>query len=267
MRHDLVDQLERLVDGELSDSEQVTLLKEIDSHQDIWRWLALRLLEEQAWRGALRQPGCQRLADRPVSDLTHAQAIELTAASLMSPAAARSGDRRRVPGWAMAAAALLLVSLGFSIGSLATSRGRQPLFGSQAWLARDGGPAGGPVTVDRLAAAEDQPSAATAGDWERLAEFGAGDPAMWGPVGEFRFVDYPGAPHEVGLPLYAVERLTPEMLYGDPQQWQEIEQWQERFREVGHRLNVEQAVFTGVLEDGSHLVIPTWQFQLLPETL
>lgn len=267
MRDDLVDQLERLVDGELSDTEQVALLKDLDSHRDAWRWLATRLLEEQLWRGATQQAGAEGIADRPVSDLAVSQLGGHSVAPTL-PAAAQSPNHR-FTALTMASAAVLLVSLGFSIGSLVTSRGPQPA--SVADLDRHRLSEEAQATELAAQRPEKLPAENLLAGIQPAAtqpvELGAAEPAVWGPVGEFRFVDHPGGPSEFGLPLFAVERLTPEMLYGDAQQWQAIEQWQERFRAMGQRLLVEPAVLAGVLEDGSQLVIPTWQFQLLPETL
>ncbi|CAN5368629.1 hypothetical protein BH10PLA2_BH10PLA2_11960 [soil metagenome] len=46
-------QLDRLVDGELSDNERIDVLRSLESEHDGWRRCALAFLEAQSWRQAL----------------------------------------------------------------------------------------------------------------------------------------------------------------------------------------------------------------------
>src|SRR5947209_7135189 len=47
--------LDRLVDGELTESARADLLRRLDETADGWRHLALAFLEGQSWRTALKE--------------------------------------------------------------------------------------------------------------------------------------------------------------------------------------------------------------------
>ena len=97
------DPVDRLVAGDLSDSERRDLLLRLENDPDGWRSCALAFLEDQAWRQALgiRDTAEPRLGRSPPHDL-----IELAASK---PVWIRRGS--------LAAAVLLVVfASGFTVG-------------------------------------------------------------------------------------------------------------------------------------------------------
>ena len=106
-------QLDRLVDGELSEAERRTLLASFDARPDAWRRCALAFLEAQSWRGEMRVLGHSSVENR-------AAASPLTR---LSPARGEGNTVRPVSRWwresygglplAMAACFLLALSVAW----------------------------------------------------------------------------------------------------------------------------------------------------------
>jgi hypothetical protein len=96
-QHDDLRVLDRLVDGELSESDRRELLAALDDEPGAWRRCALTFLEAQTWRGdleAYRSP--------------HVAREEIIARSVMSTVT------RRV-GWFLAMAASVVVAFGLGL--------------------------------------------------------------------------------------------------------------------------------------------------------
>lgn len=89
---------DRLVDGELSESQRRELLATLDSRPDGWRRCALAFLESQEWSAHLKQ--------RPIVQLTAPRAV---------PAVADNRARNYKAFLAIAASTLVAFSIGLSI--------------------------------------------------------------------------------------------------------------------------------------------------------
>ena len=127
---DLLESMDRLVDGELSESERDALLRSCDDSPALWRNLALAYIEAQSWRedmGVLAQVWATDSATnrgdvvamdaRSVSPDGNAVASSSSDGSVVWP------WKRNMNYMGMAAAVLISIGLGFGFGSLVNSLG------------------------------------------------------------------------------------------------------------------------------------------------
>jgi hypothetical protein len=97
--------LDRLVDGELLDTERRLLLQRLEAEPDGWRRCALAFLEAQAWHDSLG----------PATDSVVDRSIAATAAAPTIPAPRRLGGRLFASFSALAACVAVAFALGWSM--------------------------------------------------------------------------------------------------------------------------------------------------------
>ncbi|MCA9199851.1 MAG: hypothetical protein KDA87_20065 [Planctomycetales bacterium] len=130
---ELLELMDRLVDGELSDAERNSLLRQCEETPDWWRSLALSYVEAQAWSNDLQD------AMWGLQEMEGSNALVATSDSLVSqpmkPLSTTSRMAAGDAGWpwtrmmnymGMAAAVLVSLSLGFGFGSFVNSFGQNP---------------------------------------------------------------------------------------------------------------------------------------------
>jgi len=216
--------LDRLVDGELTESERHELLLRLERSPDGWRRCALAFLEAQAWRGEARALLNER-----------AQASEPVGAFTVSAAGGAKSNWSRLGIWL----------------PLATAAGFLLAVGSIKWFDDTSGaigPAGGPVAT---APTEAVPQATLAGgrsdDNLRLV-------VAPGPGGERRVVD---------VPLVESERMN-EALFGPWSQPQLPPEVLRMLEQNGNQVVRERRLMPFDLEDGRRVVVPMDQLEIRP---
>ena len=93
-------EIDRLVDGELSEAERRDLLSRLDAEPDSWRQCAVAFLEAQSWREAMRSISADSVEPAAVADRD------------------RASWRRLRSVLATACSLLLALGVGFAVGDL-----------------------------------------------------------------------------------------------------------------------------------------------------
>ncbi|MEZ6119257.1 MAG: hypothetical protein R3C28_22170 [Pirellulaceae bacterium] len=130
---ELLELMDRLVDGELTDAERDSLLRQCEENPDWWRSLALSYVEAQTWSHDLQDAlwGLQEMHSAnslaPYSDKSVSPLTPTGLPVLHSPAGATGWPWKRMMNYmGMAAAVLVSLSLGFGFGSFVNSFNQDP---------------------------------------------------------------------------------------------------------------------------------------------
>lgn len=227
-------QIDRLVDGELSEAARSALLSRFDTEPDGWRRCALAFLEAQSWHAELTS-----LADESAPETAG------TAKRVTSPPLRR--DWSSVLNWA--AAVLVAFALGWFVG-----------LGSDWQRGRSG--------VDRIAergAASDNATGDLAGNGadtfaepsrevtlEKDATGGEPD-ALGALLATVRFPD-DGDGAEMQVPIYEGPDIDEAWLREQPPALPEYvkRQWERR----GYKVSQQRWLYPFELEDGRQVVLP-----------
>lgn len=216
--------LDRLVDGQLSETQRRELLAQLDTVPDAWRRCALAFLEAQCWRETFRavpqEPAAQTLV--PASPVARPRRWLGTVGTLL----------------AMAASFLLALGLGSWI------RWGWPASGSPAEPATPLATTsdGGPEIPDAAEPATPSPREAQAEPWQTVAL----------PASD--------ADGSVSLPAAERDRLDEGWLDGlpssiPPEMLQALQQ-------SGHRVDVQRRLVPYPMNDGRQLVVPVDQLDV-----
>lgn len=154
--------LDKLVDGELTETDRKVLLSALDDEPGAWRRCALAFLEAQTWRGDFTQllagsalSSIEKAVGLKSSD-SPAAAVAPANAALHSGTASQSGVSRsaatsfapsRVLEYAMALAACLLVAFGLGIWARGAWQDTNGFAGQGAAQFAHGGSAFAPATT------------------------------------------------------------------------------------------------------------------------
>ena len=230
---------DRLVDGELSESQRTELLNSLDQEPDGWRRCALAFLEAQCWKkelGGLRQT--MPAAQAPLS-------------SAVAPSR-RPTKRRSSPfglaGTLAAMAATFLLFLGAGVlwqhsgnrlGNFFAAAGSNQIASN-----KDGRPTTPSGTQTAVARADSQPNNASAPwQWVRLSPAGSTDPG-----------------ESVRLPALERDRMDQQWLQSLPSPIpQNVVQALQR---SGYQVQRQQELMPMPLKDGRQLVVPVDKVQL-----
>ena len=216
--------LDRLVDGELTESERRELLMRLERSPDGWRRCALAFLEAQAWRGEARALLSERVsAPAPVG------AYRVSAAG------------RTKSNWS---------GLGIWL-TLATAAGFLLAVGYLKWFDGAGGAMGTAVGPVATTPSQAVPQTTLAGgrndDNLRLV-------VAPGPGGERRVVD---------VPLVESERMN-EALFGPWSQQQLPQEVLRMLEQNGNQVVRERRLMPFDLQDGRRVVVPMDQLEIRP---
>lgn len=216
---DLSRAIDRLVDGELSDEEQVRLLRRLDAEPRGWRRLALAYVEAQAWGRDFRQTLAP--ADRPMS----------VVCPLPPPGSrARTGNSR----WLLAAVCVSCLSVGFWLSL--------PFF------------RGGMSSTARDQPGDFQESVAKA--VKSVPKMTADDPAgiQGSPtMVRVRSASQGGESQEVDVPLIRASQVNPDWLHSRGTLSPKVRR---DLRNAGHDVEEFRRLIPFELEDGRWGVIP-----------
>lgn len=222
--------IQRCVDGELSEAAQQELLQRLDETDIGWRDLALAFVENQVIAGA-----CRRAAER-----------ETEPPAAISPAAPRTRQhaappiaRRRlsVTNWTVTLASAVI---GVGIGLLA---------------------GGGRSVVDStatppVATAASDPAPTSARDPDSPTTHDTDFPQ---PVMNVEFADASGDASNWTLPVYAADDLGPDYWQAGDVLPSEIERDLSR---RGYRLDHEREFYSIPLDDGREIAVPVDTYQV-----
>ncbi|MGH7200161.1 MAG: hypothetical protein ACREJB_06120 [Planctomycetaceae bacterium] len=229
------DQLDRLVDGELSESERRGLIARFDELPDGWRRCALAFLEAQAWRTAMGPLAADAGGEAPVKKLGVSEKAKLS-------------DRRR---WLrLAVSVLLAFGLGLGAGrfraepaAIETVENNKLDNQSRAVPARTGAARPGSVSD------EPQPDEPAAGyHIEGVMQIEGDEPGLT-------------------LPVLAGPGLDEDWLRSRPDPLPAAAT--RRLEEHGWQVEQERRILTVVLADGQRLLIPidSVRYQFVPPTV
>ncbi|MCL6504821.1 MAG: hypothetical protein K6T86_19250 [Pirellulales bacterium] len=291
--------LDRLVDDELPEGDRRALLARLDAEADGWRLCALRFLEAQAFRRAIRDACYSRLStSEPAPRTSEAETAALDAstasrceASAVSAALAGGGSRDAAPATAAGRGSSALAVIPGGIGGFPRplrnrTRAWQVLamaasfalafaagWSVRPWLlgpAKPGSATGTPLAADQPA---DRPlliqHAPPGGQQpqpkrqqaERLVQHsGASELRHWGKL---RFVTHSpdGQPEVVELPVYEGASLAEHL--ARVQQYfphDDVEQ----LRRAGFEVRKHAELIPFELEDGRQLIVPTERIEVVP---
>lgn len=224
-------QLDRLVDGELEEGQRRELLSRLDSEPDGWRRCGLAFLEAQIWREEMRS-----LSREPAP-----------AAVSLAPRSAPPGQRLRT-ALAMAASFLLALGLGLAADDLIGRESPTTLPMRKTDRIAEAAPPG--------KAKETQSSAAPA--VEGAAE----------PEGPYRYVTIPARDPVDGRSESFRVPVVPHKDLGDgwPDRLPSIlpEDMVQSLRRHGHEVVQQRRLVPFRAADGSRLVFPVDEVQLVP---
>jgi hypothetical protein len=229
-------QIDRLVDGELSERERSALLSRFDTEPHGWRRCALAFLEAQSWREELAS-----LESESASE-TAGMANRVT-----SPPLRRASSRLSVFKWA--AAVLVAFTLGWFVGLGSDwQRGR-----SGVDRIAERGAASDNSTGDLAGNAADMPAEPSR---EVTAEKDAtgGEPdALGALLATVRFPD-DGDGAEMQVPIYEGPDIDEAWLREQPPALPEYvkRQWERR----GYKVSQQRWLYPFELEDGRQVVLP-----------
>lgn len=231
--------LDRMVDGELTDSEQRSLLRSLDETDDGWRQLALSYVEARTWGTELRS------LTAPSDDATSG-----IARGEVKVASRTSGDTR-APGWLTV---VLTASVMLVAGLLAGME-----FGSGSSVdSVAGGPTGETVAEESPSRAKNELEPATG----RHANGFPIAPEDLNPETEFlEFVlnDAPGRAQSVSVPIHADGNPESLLETSEPALSRGL---QDFLLEHGHEFVEHRDLISVQLPDGREAVIPVRQVQL-----
>jgi len=270
------EQLDLLIDGELSDSQRRELLLHLESQPDGWRRCALAFLEAQTWRegvdellGAIARPesGSQRpAAEMAIRAAEQPSGLRAGKEERLHPVSAATTPRATPPtparrrwlasrpGTAVAMAASFLIAL--TLGS---------------WLPtlwNDGGDGGGPTLPGAGQLAQDETPRAGAGPG---ASTGSELPGLERPSVEssappeiVTLVSEGDRPQRVQVPAREGQSLDRQWLRQLPTPMPpEVREALER---MGHRVRQQRQLVPIEMEDGRRLVVPVDEVLVDPET-
>ena len=232
-------QLERLVDGEISEAERRALLVRLDDEPEGWRQCALAFLEAQCFREALAPLG--RSEGRAEVEATE------PGAKVSAGAGARAGAWRRSPRLqvmikALAMAASFMVALG--LGWWWHGEGAAPQV-AQSGTSANGSPTD-PTKRDQF------PAAAMAGS-------PAADGSPWRMVTLSVPGTEPGQRQAIRVPAVERNAIDGAWLNGLPGLPPDVLQ---ALRRTGHQVQQSRQLVPVPLEDGRRLVVPVDQFEV-----
>jgi hypothetical protein len=233
-------QLERLVDGEMSEADRRALLVRLDDEPGGWRQCALAFLEAQCFREALAPLG--RSEGRAEVEAAES-GVKVSAGAGAWAGAWRRSPRVRAVVQALAMAASFMVALG--LGWWWHGEGPTP-----TQVAQSGIPGNGASTD---AAKRDQfPAAALAGS-------PAADGSPWRMVTLSVPGGEPGQRQAIRVPAMERNTIDGAWLNGLPGLPPDVLQ---ALKRTGHQVQQSRQLMPVQLEDGRRLVVPVDQFEV-----
>ncbi len=214
--------LQRLIDGELSHRERSDFLRSLGDNAHHWQTIAMHLLEDREFAKALRS-----------TDFADAIPSATPGAFNQDKRLSRSRTRLLMTALAVAASLLLLTS-GALIGKRFQLE-QSPVVES---------------STARLSGIAPQ-TAAVATETHSSLYSGMGDLIE---AGTLKFVSLQGESAALETPIYEVESLQPEMIFGYDQQ--QLETLQKQFQQSGWSLGIDTDVYGAELPDGRQMIIP-----------
>ena len=122
---DMLEAIDRMVDGELSGDERDTLLRKCNESPGLWRSLALAYVESQTWRQDLSEfsqavPSLAPSAFETAGTSPNGNKMSLNASKAVADSSPRSSWpwRRSMNYMGMAVAVLISITFGYGFGSL-----------------------------------------------------------------------------------------------------------------------------------------------------
>jgi hypothetical protein len=235
MSHDKGNSFDRLVDGELSESERRCLLASLDAEPEGWRRCAFAFLEAQTWRESF-------------GDLTHAlcKPSILPTPSTSPPSPKKRKKPLGAMGTVMAMAASFLIALGLGGWIFHGPRG-----GSLA------PPANMIVNNDNSPAISPLPAVLAGGD-DRISPSTPKSPAStpWQMV-QLRAPGITGNNEPLQLPALPRERLDENFLNTVPNPLPD--DVRQAFERTGHEVHTHRELVPVQLKDGRQLIVPVDQ--------
>ncbi len=236
MPYDEESLFDRLVDGELSESERRSLLTSLESQPEGWRRCALAFLEAQTWRESF-------------GELTHAmlKPRDLPTRSSPPPSPKKQNKPLGAMGTVMAMAASFLITLGLG-GWMLHNPSDRPGVAPPDLLAANGGSrailplpavsAGGGETIP-----QPQPSIST--PWQMV---------------QLRAPALTGDNKPLQLPALPRERLDDNFLNTVPSPLPE--DVLRAFQRTGHEIRMHRDLVPVQLKDGRQLIVPVDQIDV-----
>jgi hypothetical protein len=229
---------DRLVDGELSESQHRELLASLDQEPDGWRRCALAFLEAQCWK-------------KELGDLRQTLPIGSPTTALISQPGKRKSSPFRLPGTLLAMSACFLLALGAGVlwqqsgnrlGGILDGGGANQIAGNVGRQSATVTSTSGAQTA--VAQATPQPDN-TAGPWQwvRLSPAGSTD-----------------SDQTVQLPAIQRDRMDEQWLQSLPSPIPE--NVLQALRRNGYAVQTQQELMPMPLTDGRRLVVPVDQVEL-----
>lgn len=219
-------EIDRLVDGELSEAERHDLLSRLDAEPDSWRQCALAFLEAQSWREAMRSISANSVEPAAVADRD------------------RASWRRLRSVLATACSLLLALGVGFAVGGL---------FDGDPTLAPPEHVAEGPeVKKPAESKPVEEPAAEAISESEVPVQFVA-IPAQDPVSGDTDSIQMPVVPHEYlgeGWP-YQLPAVVPEDVV-------------KTLRRQGREVVQQRRLVPFQAADGSRVVFPVDEVEVVP---
>ena len=238
------EELDRMVDGELTDEEQRMLLSRLEASPENWKRLALAYVEAQMWQTTFRQT---------VPDAGAVPAPASTIVDAQSQTADTHGQRVRKLASVLTSVtvAVLLVSVGFGLGSWLNDRDRT--FGEGHIAGVDQSESGLEVADPEAAptfetvVVNDEPAPEPETVNPSVVQFVVHD----GRSDEAQFVNVPF--HDDSVPLDEVFNVSETSV---PENVREV------LQQTGHEIVEEQGFLPVALPDGRQVVFPVNQVRV-----
>ncbi len=216
-------EVDLLVDGELSESDRRSLLMRLEREPDGWRRCALAFLEAQCWKTELGEMAAK------------SRGVAAAESTVSRPAAeVRQQGWRQYMATSLAMAASFLIALVAGMGL----RGN--------WSVLSPHP-GASVQEAILTSSPETRQAATAGQWTTVTL----DPAKSGNGQGLR---------GLSLPALQCNSLNEEMLTGLPSVISP--ELQRAFEQSGHQIDQQREIVPVQMKDGRRLVVPVDHIQI-----
>lgn len=237
---DLIE-LDRLVDGELSDDQRRALVEQLEAAPGGWRRCALAFMEAQSWGQGLRA-ALQEPAEASTTASIAAAANTLTANSVETPRRSRFGSRLLEQALMLAASFLLAFTLGIA---------------ARGWLAPESGPPSIATTSGQVAVGHAPGDRAQAVTGTTLATAGgASSPRQV----VLRFAGQQASEDGVPLPVLGADDLTRQWLDAGGQQLPE--EFVKQLGRLGHRVETVRDLVPVRLSDGTAAEVPVERLQI-----
>jgi hypothetical protein len=239
------EQIQAIVDGECSHEMRATLLRQMETEPNVWRTLALSLLEEQEWaRQFSAMAKCNTTSGEKAEQTDaheFAQCTSRVDAASVQPLvmlAEQAGGKGNSssPPWLSVLAASLLLGLGFYGGS---------------YLPRFSG-------LDSEAT-----NGASLADSENPARFEGSNWSVDDKSDTNMRMLVSGPNRETSeIPIYDLNAMDHDVFVA--KQAYEVARLNQRLRKEGFELEVKPEYYTGKLHDGRKLIVPVKQVGLKP---